>query len=52
MNDFEYLLSLPGEDRERHWVRERLETLSVREGIVLAAALLRTEPENMEQAIN
>lgn len=52
MNNFEYLLALPGEDQERNWLRERLETLSVREGIVLAAAVQRTQPKDMEQAIN
>lgn len=52
MADFNYLLTLPGEDRERDWIRERLETLSVREGVVLSAAAQRTLPENMEQAIN
>ena len=37
MNDFGYLLDLPGEERERRWLQERLETLSVREGIILEA---------------
>ncbi len=52
MADFDYLLTLPGEDRERHWLQERLETLSVREGITLSAAIQRTQPEDMEQAID
>ena len=52
MSDFDYLLTLPGEERERHWLQERLETLSVRESITLAAAALRSPPEDMEQAIN
>ena len=52
MNDFDYLLDLPGEERERRWLQERLETLSVREGIILAAAAQRDPPGDMAQAIN
>ncbi len=52
MNDFDYLLDLPGEERERHWLQERLETLSVREGIIFAAVAQSTPPEDMAQAIN
>lgn len=52
MNDFDYLLTLPGEERERQWLQQRLETLGVREGIALAAAVQRTIPEDMTQAIN
>ena len=33
MNDFDYLAQLPGEEREQDWIRMRLGTLSVREGI-------------------
>ena len=51
LNDFDYLLQLPGEDQERRWLQERLETLSVREGTVLAAATLKAPPEDMAQAI-
>lgn len=50
--DFEYLTALPGEGRERNWVRERLETLGVREGIALTAAAQKQPPESAEQAIN
>ena len=52
MSDFDYLLDLPGKGRERRWLQERLETLSVREGITLSAAVQRTQPRDMEQAIN
>ena len=52
MNDFDYLLDLPGEERERRWLQERLETLGVREGIILAAAAMRNPPGDMVQAIN
>ncbi len=52
MGGFDYLLTLPGEERDRRWLQERLETLSVRKGIVLAAATQRNPPEDMAQAIN
>ena len=52
LNEFDYLAQLPGEEREQSWIRMRLETLSVREGIVLAAAAQSNPPENMAQAIN
>ncbi|MDE6590090.1 MAG: hypothetical protein K2K53_07065, partial [Oscillospiraceae bacterium] len=52
MNDFDYLLDLPGEERERRWLQQRLETLSVREGIILSAAAMRNPPGDMAQAIN
>ncbi len=52
MTDFDYLAQLPGEEREQDWIRMRLGTLSVREGIVLAAAAQADPPENAAQAIN
>ena len=52
MTDFDYLAQLPGEEREQNWIRMRLGTLSVREGIVLAAAAQADPPENAVQAIN
>lgn len=52
MNDFDYLAQLSGEEREQNWIRIRLGTLSVREGIVLAAAAQAHPPENAVQAIN
>ena len=52
MSDFDYLTTLPGEERERRWLQERLETLSVREGIILAAAVQRKPPASMADAIN
>ena len=33
MHEFDYLAQLPGEERELDWIRMRLGTLSVREGI-------------------
>ncbi len=47
----DYLITRPGEDRERDWVRERLETLSVRESIVLAATQ-HMPPKDLAEAIN
>ena len=47
MNDFDYLGQLHGRKQERRWLQERLETLSAREGIVLAAALLCDPPKDM-----
>ena len=52
MKDFDYLARLPGEERERDWIRTRLETLSAREGIILAAAAQADPPEDAVQAIN
>jgi len=52
LNDFDYLAQLPGEEREQDWIRKRLGTLSVREGIVLAAAVQIDPPESAAQAIN
>jgi len=51
MSDFDYLLELPGAPEEREWIKERLETLSVREGYVLAAATMRHPPENTGEAV-
>ena len=52
MNKFDELLLLSGAEREQRWLRERLETLSVREGIALTAAIQRTRLENAADAIN
>ena len=52
LNDFDYLAQLPGQEREQNWIRERLRTLSVREGVVLAAAVLCWQPRNATDAIN
>lgn len=52
LNDFDYLAQLPGEGREQDWIRKRLETLSVREGYALSAAIMSGPPENAVQAIN
>ena len=52
MNDFDYLAQLPGQEREQNWIRERLKTLSAREGIALSAAALGQPPENCVDAIN
>ncbi len=46
------LLRLPGTAAEKIWLEEHLEMLSVREGIVLAAAMERSPPVNMADAVN
>ena len=51
MRDFEYLTALPGTVQEQAWVRERLDTLSVREGIALTAATAWHPPETLADAI-
>ncbi len=50
-DDFTYLAALPGTQAEQEWLRERLETLSVREGYILAAATARDPPENTGEAV-
>ena len=52
MNDFNDLTVLPGTPQEQLWLKERLDTLSVRESHVLAAAVTRQPPESMADAIN
>lgn len=52
MEAFNHLLELPGTAQERAWLEERLETLSVREGILLAAVSARRPPEHAADAIN
>ena len=52
MDGFKELLSLPGPPEYHGWVKERLETLSVRESYVLAAALARTQPQDIEEAVD
>lgn len=53
MNDFNNsLTALPGTPQEQSWLKERLDTLSVRERYVLAAAVKCQPPESMADAIN
>lgn len=49
--DKDDLRYLPGTPQEQAWLRERLEALSAREETVLAAALMRSPPHSMEEAI-
>ncbi len=51
-NDFDHLLELPGAPEEREWIKERLETLSVRESYVLAAAAMRHPPEDTSETVD
>ena len=48
MSEFDHL---PGEEREQHWLQERLATLSARESVALTAATLRSPPQNAVDAI-
>ena len=50
MEKFDHLLELPGPSQYQAWVKERLETLSVRESYVLAAVLQRAPPQDAEEA--
>ena len=52
LNDFDYLLQLPGEERERKWIQARLETLTAQENILLTAAVLKEPPQNTVDAVN
>lgn len=52
MDKFDDLLSLPGPVQYQSYLKERLETLSVREGYILAAAVQRAPPRNAEEAVD
>lgn len=52
MENFDRLTTLPGTAQEQAWLKERLETLSVREGYALTAALTQFPPESMVGAID
>ena len=48
----EELANLPGRPGEQDWLRERMEVLTVREGIALDAALQRGAPADARDAVN
>lgn len=50
--DFAYLMLLPSTPQAQVWLKKRMETLSVRENYILAAAATRRLPENMADAID
>ena len=52
MDDFKDLLSLSGPSQYQEYLKERLETLSVRESYVLSAALMRAPPRDAEEAVD
>ncbi len=52
MDNFKELPALPGPAQYQAWVKERLDTLSVREGYVLAAVLQRSPPRDAEEAVD
>ena len=51
-SDYAMFFELPQTPLENEWLEERLETLSVKESVILAAALQRKQPESVEDAIN
>ena len=52
MKDFRYLAELPGTPQEQAWLRERLGTMSVKEGIILTAAVEEKPPSTAADAVN
>ena len=48
----EELTKLPGRPEEQGWLRERLEVLTVREGIALESAIQREVPTDAREAVN
>ena len=46
------LLSLPHTQEEKRWLKERLETLSAKESIILAVAMQRFPPATGVDAVN
>lgn len=48
----EAILRLPGTAAEKQWLTEHLEVLSVREQIILSAAMAREPPQDMTGAVN
>lgn len=52
MDNFKELPTLPGPPQYQAYVKERLETLSVREGYILAAVLQRAPPRDAEEAVD
>lgn len=48
----EAILRLPGTAEEKQWLTEHLEVLSVRERIILSAAMAREPPQDMTGAVN
>lgn len=48
----EAILRLPGTAAEKQWLTEHLEVLSVRERIILSAAMAREPPQDMTGAGN
>lgn len=48
----ESILRLPGTAAEKQWLTEHLEVLSVRERIILSAAMAREPPQDMTGAVN
>lgn len=52
MYEFGYTKEFSDTQEEHHWIEKRLETLSVKESIILSAAIIRQPPETMRDAVN
>lgn len=52
MRGFEHLSQLPGTPQEKAWLDERMETLTVKESVMLSAALMRSPAQDAKEAIN
>nr|WP_326184159.1 hypothetical protein [uncultured Oscillibacter sp.] len=52
MHEFEELTCLPGTDRERRWLEERMTTLSEKEKEITGAISISCQPTTMAEAIN
>lgn len=51
-SDYAMFFEFPRTPTENDWLKERLETLTVKESIILDAAIQYAPPENVEDAIN
>ena len=52
LEKYRNLLSLPHNQEEEQWLKERLETLSAKESIALAVAMQRSPPATAADAVN
>ncbi len=52
MNAFKHLAMLPGPPDEQAWLKERLETLSAHEEVILTAVLQEKPPGSRADVIN
>ena len=50
-DSYDFIMALPSEPEERAWLQARLETLTVKESLILSAALMKTPAQNGGDAI-